>query len=149
MAKVRGGRKAAKFIREAKAAYTGRVNRVEVGFFESARYPDSGIPVAAVAAWNEFGTGRIPERPFMRNAIKLGRAPLVAILREHVDHRTMAVDNRVGGLLGTAMQNQIQRSITTLRSPPNAPSTIRAKGSSNPLLDTGTMRNSVSWEIAR
>ena len=148
MAKVRGGRKAAKFIRDAKAAYTGRVNRVEVGFFESSRYPD-GTPVAAVAAWNEFGTGRIPERPFMRNAIKMGRAPLVAILREHVDHRTMAVDNRVGGLLGTAMQGQIQRSITTLRSPPNAPSTIRAKRSSNPLLDTGVLRSSVSWEISR
>ena len=26
---------------------------------------------------------------------------------------------------------------------------IRGKGSSNPLLDTGTLRNSVDWEVAR
>lgn len=44
--------------------------RVEVGFFETAKYSD-GTSVAAVAASNEFGVPSqgIPSRPFFRNAI--------------------------------------------------------------------------------
>ena len=43
---------------------------LEVGFFETARYPD-GTSVAGVAAANEFGnpSGGVPSRPFFRNAI--------------------------------------------------------------------------------
>lgn len=37
----------------------------QVGWFESARY-DDGVPVAQVAIYNEYGTSRIPPRPFMR-----------------------------------------------------------------------------------
>ena len=45
-------------------------SKLEVGFFESATYPD-GTPVAYVAAIQEFGhpAGNIPSRPFFRNAI--------------------------------------------------------------------------------
>lgn len=45
--------------------------RVQIGFLEGATYPD-GTPVAAVAAWNEFGhEGNFPAppRPFFRNMI--------------------------------------------------------------------------------
>lgn len=35
-----------------------------VGWFESARY-DDGKPVAQVAMWQEYGTSRIPPRPFL------------------------------------------------------------------------------------
>jgi hypothetical protein len=41
----------------------------------------------------------------------------------------------------------IQHEITVLRHPPNAPATIRAKGSSKPLIDTGEMRQSVTYQI--
>ena len=37
----------------------------QAGWFESARY-DDGVPVAQVAIYNEYGTSRIPPRPFMR-----------------------------------------------------------------------------------
>lgn len=39
-----------------------------VGWFESARYED-GTPVAYVATIQEFGSGAIPARPFMRPAV--------------------------------------------------------------------------------
>lgn len=44
--------------------------RLEVGFFETAKYPD-GTSVAVVAAANEFGNPAVgvPSRPFFRNAI--------------------------------------------------------------------------------
>ena len=65
---VTGGRKLAAFLRQAKAAQASSVKGIDVGFFSTAKYPD-GTPVAAVAAWNEFGTERngqqhVPERPF-------------------------------------------------------------------------------------
>ena len=66
---IKGGKKLNAFIRKAKNAKS--VKEIQVGFFSSAKYPD-GTPVAAVAAWNEFGTKRIKERPFFRNAISEG-----------------------------------------------------------------------------
>ena len=147
---VRGGQKLARFLRKAKRAKS--VRSIEVGFFESSRYP-SGEYVAAVAAWNEFGTENeagethIPERPFFRNAIAGAKEDLLPILIENVDPRTMAVDRKTAGLMGQAMVGRIQRSITTLRTPELAESTKRAKGSSNPLIDTSLMRKSTTYKI--
>ena len=59
----------------------------------------------------------------------------------------MAVDRVEAGRIGDFLKDRIQVSITTLRSPPNAPATVAAKGSSNPLEDTLTLRNSVDWVI--
>lgn len=41
----------------------------QAGWFESARY-DDGVPVAQVAIYNEYGTSRIPPRPFMRPTVE-------------------------------------------------------------------------------
>ena len=53
----RGGKRLARLLRE---AGKGGVKSVQVGFFSTAKYQD-GTPVAAVAAWNEFGTKNIPK----------------------------------------------------------------------------------------
>lgn len=49
--------------------------------------------------------------------------------------------------LGVLAQGDIQMEITALSSPPNTPSTIARKGSSNPLIDTGAMRGAVTWKL--
>ena len=41
----------------------------QAGWFESARY-DDGVPVAQVAIYNEYGTSRIPPRPFIRPTVE-------------------------------------------------------------------------------
>lgn len=145
--RVRGGHKARSFLRRAQRASTPPT--VDVGFFSHSKYED-GTPVAAVAAWNEFGTQRIPERPFFRRAIEAEKGPnsqLRQIVKQRVDPQTLAITNSIAGLLGAAMQGTIQKEITTLRQPPNAALTIRLKGSSNPLIDTEHMRNSVTWKV--
>ena len=45
---------------------------VQSGWFESARYQDNGMPVAAIAAQNEYGNPKlnIPPRPFIRPTIE-------------------------------------------------------------------------------
>ncbi len=141
----RGGKKLQRLLRE---AGKGGVSGVKVGFFSTARYED-GTPVAAVAAWNEFGTETIPERPFFRNALAESERSVGRILQAGLDTKKMVVDERLAGRVGAHVQGQIQESITALKEPPNAPETVRRKGSSDPLMDTGTLRNSVSWEVER
>lgn len=50
-------------------------------------------------------------------------------------------------LLGMRVEADIKRKLTTLRTPPNAPSTIRRKGSDNPLIDKGHLRNSIRYVV--
>lgn len=51
--------------------------------------------------------------------------------------------------LGILAQGDVQAEITSLSSPPNSPVTIALKGSSNPLIDTGAMRQAVTWVVER
>lgn len=138
-----GGDKLRRILRD---AGKGGVSNVEVGFFESARYPN-GTPVAAVAAWNEFGTKTIPERPFFRQAIAEMQDGIVNILKAGIDPKEGVVDQQLANRIGAYAQGQVQKSITKLDEPPNAPATVAAKGSSNPLIDKGTMRQSVTWKV--
>ena len=121
---------------------------LKVGFFKSARYPD-GTQVAAVAAWNEFGTKRIPERPFMRQGVKKAYAHMHGILVAEVDPLHMTLDDRLADKVGAYIAGQIQKRIVDLRIPANAPLTVKMKGSSNPLVDTGKMRQSVTWKVEK
>lgn len=111
------------------------------------------------AIWNEFGTrggasgggwgGPIPERPFMRNTMR----DQANAYRNSLKLAAKAVLNGTLSLL-TVMQRlgikavgDIQTEITALNSPPNSPTTIALKGSSNPLIDTGEMRQAVTYKV--
>lgn len=101
------------------------------------------------AIWNEFGTRHIPERPFLRRAMSGNRSKyglfLAARAKDIVEQRDTC--ERVINQLGLLAVGDIQHEITALRTPPNAPATIKAKGSSNPLIDTGEMRQSVTYRV--
>ena len=138
-------------LRRGRAARNRGVRRVQVGFFATARYPD-GTPVTNVAAWNEYGTTRsgtddqhIPPRPFMQEGAAAAEDDARALLAT-VNPQTLEVTPQIANRLGAVVAGHIQDSIVELREPPNAPSTIETKGSSNPLVDTGHMSRSVSWE---
>jgi hypothetical protein len=51
------------------------------------------------------------------------------------------------GLLGTKAVGEIQKRMARGIKPDNAPSTIAAKGSSTPLIDTGRLRQSVTYAV--
>ena len=142
-----GGSKLEQFF---KNAGKGGVDGVDVGYFASAKYDDkNSTPVASVAATHEFGTsdGRIPERATMRPGVKQAQFRLKRLLRQNIDPEKMVVDETLAGKLGLTLQNTIQRKIRDLRTPINAESTVKAKGSSNPLIDTGLMIDSVTYEV--
>ena len=130
------------------------VQGVEIGFFSSARYPD-GTPVAAVAAWQEWGTEHIPERPFKRASIKKISAelrPELCRYQNNIDPETMSVHRQLADLLGAQGAGIIQDTIADgsfSPNPPNAPATVARKGSSRTLIDTGRMRQSVTWKVIK
>lgn len=118
---------------------------LKVGFFPSAKY-ETGVQVAQVAFWQEFGTINIPPRPFMRNAIAQNKEKwgdlFAAQLKNSTDAETAL--NTVGEIA----RGDVLMSLTSLSSPPLKPSTIAKKGSSNPLIDTGHLKNSLSFEVS-
>lgn len=109
------------------------------------------VTVLDVAVWNEYGTGRIPERSFIRdwadeNAAKNQNALhaiAVAVYKGKYDIRT--------GLerLGLLFVGEIQRRISGGIPPPNAPSTVAKKGSSTPLINFGQLRSSVLHKVRK
>lgn len=110
-------------------------------------YPN-GETVAKIAAWNHFGTKDIPARPYLTKAIDENTRSLENFSTKVFKKIMDGMDLEKGlGLLGEEVVSVIRRMITTLAEPPNAPSTIKKKGSSNPLIDTGRLRASQRWVL--
>lgn len=120
-----------------------------IGVLQSApAYPD-GTSQAEVAFHNEFGTKDIPERSFIRSTADENRARYVGLMKGETN-KIIAGKSTVKVSLekvGMIAQGNVRKKIKTLRTPPNAPATIKAKGSSNPLIDTSTMLKSIDYEV--
>lgn len=105
---------------------------------------------AQEAIWNEFGTSRIPSRPFVRstmdaNAGKYARF-MVAQARAGLGGNDTTYRQALNRL-GLLMVADVQKTISAGVPPPNAPSTIARKGSSTPLIETGLMRSQVEHKV--
>lgn len=106
--------------------------------------------VVQIAVWNHFGTSRgIPPRPFITIAMYKGRAEIRANLRRVAYQVTVNAKPLTPELqkLGAYGAGKIQDQIASNMPPPNAPSTVAQKGSSGTLIDTGRMRQSITWEL--
>lgn len=118
---------------------------VAVGFPEgkTQAYPD-GTSVVDVAARHVFGVG-VPQRDFMalaRDEITKSTAPIIAAAIKAEDPEPLME------AAGMAAAAAIKLAITDLSDPPNAPSTIAAKGGDdNPLIDSAHMKNSVTHVV--
>lgn len=125
--------------------------QVRAGVLEGATTTE-GQSVVQYAAYNEFGTSRIPARPFMRSTLteqrqawingflallKAGRAPDEALR-----------------LVGDRMVRNFKDKILSNMEPANAASTIARKnkkeaGRAGTLFDTGALLKSINSEIVK
>ena len=115
---------------------------VEAGLF------DPGL--AQIGAYNEYGTKDIPARPFIRTTSDNKRSQWDAFMDKELNDLAKGKGTIKSSLvaLGADMETDIKKTITDWKSPPNAPSTQKQKrGVDNPLIDTGAMRNSVSFKV--
>lgn len=122
--------------------------QVRVGFQHGRATEDDGTDVCDVAAWNELGTVHMPSRPFLRKSVDENEGKIRAFLQEKgEDIVGGATAEQVLKETGIFQKDLIQEKITSGSFAPNAESTVRQKGSSVPLIDTGRMRQSVNYEI--
>lgn len=128
---------------------------VTVGIHEDAGiHPDSGMTNATLGAIQHFGADiirqtkngtfqiKIPARPWLDIGVESG-------IQEYI--RTISDGLKSGLPFDTIMKQigleaaaAVQEYMTNLKEPPNAKSTIAQKGSDNPLIDTGELRQSVT-----
>ncbi len=116
---------------------------------------EEGSEIVIAAATNEFGNidqsavGAIPERSFLRSTVDEGTAEILADLQGAVVFALDGKDLEKGlGLVGEKWVGKVKKKIKDLKTPANAPSTIRQKGSSNPLIDSGqNLRNRITWQL--
>jgi hypothetical protein len=123
----------------------GKGAEVKVGFLEGATYPD-GTPVPLVAAMQEYGTSRIPSRPFFRQMIVQkspgwGHSLAGAVKAADYDlHKALA-------MMGEKVADQLQDAIKAFDGVPLADVTVAKKGFEKQLIDTAVMINSVGYQV--
>lgn len=127
--------------------------RVTIGVHESegsAAHGEDGATLIDIAGYHEFGTSTIPARPFISGWADEKRADIegdlhkmgVAIIRGKVPSVRIALER-----LGVKFVGDVQVRIKSNIAPPLAQSTIDAKGSSTPLIDTGQLWTSVTHKV--
>lgn len=127
---------------------------VEKPFFSNVAMPNSvdpahpyGVPrkygvrkavsAAQVAAFNEFGGGHTPPRPFMRETIRKYHRKWGNYFRNNfLQYPDLA---QTMWKLGDIVKGDLSETIKGWSQPPNAPATVMAKGFNNPLVDSGNM----------
>ena len=110
------------------------------------REDDKRVSMVEIASANEFGTKRIPQRPFLRSAFDMNKSKLNEVNSKLVDDIYLRRKSLKAGLstLGEVFTRMVQTRIKTLRTPANAVLTIKIKKSSNPLIDKGQLRQSIT-----
>lgn len=121
---------------------------VRVGFQGGEAVEENGADIASVAAWNELGTAHIPSRPFIRQSVDNHEGEIIEFLEsKKEDILNGASAEQVLTEIGIFQKDLMQAEITDGGFAANAPSTVRKKGSSVPLIDSGRMRQSVNYQI--
>lgn len=136
-----------KAFKKLKENFTKPLPAVYVGLWNSVRYPD-GTSVADVAFFNAFGTKKIPSRNFLEESILPCKKILLnfipSIIHSLANDKDVYRWYRRIGVSGAAVMKNV---ILTHEWTPNAESTVVRKKSSRPLVDTGLLVRSVTFEI--
>lgn len=122
---------------------------VLVGLQDDGTTSADGVTVAEYGTYNEFGTKNIPERSFMRSTFDNTMAKLSRTKAKLITLVTMGKldSDDAARLLGEMHETDIKRTIGSGVPPPNAPSTVKRKGSSKTLIDNNLMRSSIRYEV--
>lgn len=111
------------------------------------------INMASLALIHERGSAanNIPARPFMKQTRQRAEGRFARLLRrlykQVVDGKVRPFDGL--SKLGMAYEGEMKNIFTTGSFTPNKPATIKRKGSSRPLIDTGHLRQSITSKVVK
>ncbi len=107
--------------------------------------------VLEVGIWHEYGTATVPMRSFLRGPIEMSQKAIQNIISAQFARVEEGLDaDQALGLVGVAVVNICRGAFRTKgygQWPDIAQSTKDAKGSSQVLIDTGILRNSITWVV--
>jgi len=105
-----------------------------------------GLTVVDVASFHEFGLGHNPPRSFIAGYVDENKATIEKRIRKAAELIAKGADvKQTLDRFGLLLVGEIQERMVSLP-PPLKPETIRRKGSSATLIDTGQLRSSVTHE---
>lgn len=100
------------------------------------------------AFWNEFGTTRIPERPFLRSTLLRFKSELLKKSQEAVKriaNGESVIQNL--NIVGLFLESKIKKNILDDNFEKNSQFTIEKKKSSLPLVDTAQMMGQIRYVV--
>jgi hypothetical protein len=119
---------------------------VAVGIHEDTGiHPGTDMTNATLGAIQHYGNDHIPARPWLDVGVESGNPQYLNIIKNAIKNNE-PMDQALNRI-GVVAVGKTQQYMTQLKAPANAESTIKAKGSSNPLIDTGELRASVNYSI--
>lgn len=128
---------------------------VKVGILGGKLRQGEDFTEAELGAVHEFGspTRNIPARPFMRPTFENKKDEFEKLLgraAEKIIDGKVTVEQALN-IVGMAGANEVKKTITAGAplKPPLKKATIKRKKSSRPLVNTGRLVNSISWEVGR
>lgn len=131
-----------------------RKSFVKAGVLGDGKPRDDGLSNVDLAMIHEFGAPKagIPERSFIRSSFDMGRASYVSMLAKllrQVYEGRKSIEQALG-VVGLQMATDMKAAITAGAGipPPLKEATIKAKGSSRPLVDSGQLLGSISWQVS-
>lgn len=85
----------------------------------------------------------IPARPWLQTGVEEGMKEYLEVMEDGIADGLDT--DMILEMVGVLAVGHVQQKIVDVRTPPNASSTIKKKGSSNPLVDKGVLGQSVSF----
>lgn len=122
---------------------------VKVGVLADAGEHSDGLRVVDIATMQEFGTETIPERSYIRSTARENRKKYMAIVQK-IFRKGLTGELKIEkglAVLGERIQADIVNKIVSGISPALKASTIRMKGSTTPLIDTGQLKASIRYRV--
>lgn len=130
----------------------GKVAHVGIqGDEAAAEHEGSELSNVQLGMVHEFGAPEvgIPERSFLRDTFDDNEEKYARMLDRGAKKILGGQSNQdtVVGLVGEQMVSDMKRRINEGIDPPNEDATVAAKGSSKPLIDTGALKNSITYKV--
>lgn len=129
------------------------LSKLKVGLPDGGRHSDTDLSMHELGMVHEYGspTRNIPARPFIGPPIADNVDKYKKIMRKQASRllfRRTSLNNALS-IVGEVAKSDIQKYMLSASFTPLSAATIEQKGSSKPLIDTGQMRNAITYEVVR